>query len=343
VAVIEVEPPPPRGADAPAGPAPPDPRPAPGERVTATERLVGAVLQPVSIPPGRAAGRGSDATTPALAPPGRGALEELGLVVPALSPPASPSVAPLRRHYAVVGRSRAGRPGPLSARVALPLTPPPPAPTAPEVRYDETALEVTWDVAPGARLPSFGPVPEGALVAKPLLPEPPAHTYNVYAVAPGGPVPGEGGPAPLNAAPLDARTWTVTPVPFGQARCFAVRAVEATAGVTVESEASAPACVTPRDTFPPTAPASLAAVGSEGAINLIWEPSSAADLAGYLVLRGEDDGPLAQLTPAPVRETTYRDAAVRAGVRYVYAVVAVDAATPPNASAQSNRVEETAR
>jgi hypothetical protein len=30
-------------------------------------------------------------------------------------------------------------------------------------------------------------------------------------------------------------------------------------------------------------------------------------------------------------------------VRYVYAIVAVDRATPPNTSAQSNRVEETAR
>jgi hypothetical protein len=30
-------------------------------------------------------------------------------------------------------------------------------------------------------------------------------------------------------------------------------------------------------------------------------------------------------------------------VRYVYAVVAVDGATPPNRSAMSNKVEETAR
>jgi hypothetical protein len=31
------------------------------------------------------------------------------------------------------------------------------------------------------------------------------------------------------------------------------------------------------------------------------------------------------------------------GVRYLYAVVAVDTATPPNMSATSERVEETAR
>jgi len=34
---------------------------------------------------------------------------------------------------------------------------------------------------------------------------------------------------------------------------------------------------------------------------------------------------------------------VAPGVRYVYAVVAVDKASPPNRSAQSPRVEETAR
>jgi hypothetical protein len=49
------------------------------------------------------------------------------------------------------------------------------------------------------------------------------------------------------------------------------------------------------------------------------------------------------VTPEPVRETTFRDTGVKAGVRYVYVVVALDTAQPPNRSAESNRVEETAR
>ena len=49
------------------------------------------------------------------------------------------------------------------------------------------------------------------------------------------------------------------------------------------------------------------------------------------------------ITPTPIRETTYRDTTVTPGVRYVYAIVAVDRATPPNMSPQSTRVEETAR
>jgi hypothetical protein len=62
------------------------------------------------------------------------------------------------------------------------------------------------------------------------------------------------------------------------------------------------------------------------------------------VLRGEVPGETLQpLTPAPIRDTTFRDTTAKPGVRYVYAIVAVDSATPPNTSAQSTRVEETAR
>jgi hypothetical protein len=49
------------------------------------------------------------------------------------------------------------------------------------------------------------------------------------------------------------------------------------------------------------------------------------------------------LIQVPILETTYLDIAVEAGVRYVYAIVAVDTATPPNESAPSERVEELAR
>ncbi len=85
-------------------------------------------------------------------------------------------------------------------------------------------------------------------------------------------------------------------------------------------------------------------MAGEGAISLIWKGVDAADLAGYIVLRGEAaGGELLPLFEAPLRESTYRDTAAKPGVRYVYAVVAVDKATPPNRSALSNRVEETAR
>ena len=115
-------------------------------------------------------------------------------------------------------------------------------------------------------------------------------------------------------------------------------------GVTIEGSASVPVCVTPRDSFPPTAPAGLEAVGGAGVISLIWEAVEAPDLAGYLVFRGEGAAePTTLLTPAPIRDSSFEDRTVTPGVRYVYVVVAIDSATPANQSAPSNRAEETAR
>jgi hypothetical protein len=104
-------------------------------------------------------------------------------------------------------------------------------------------------------------------------------------------------------------------------------------------------CVRPIDIFPPAPPAAPALVAGEGAISLIWEASSELDLGGYLILRGEPgDATLQPLTPSPIPDTSFRDATVTPGKRYVYAIVAVDNRVPlGNVSAPSERVEETAR
>jgi len=141
-----------------------------------------------------------------------------------------------------------------------------------------------------------------------------------------------------------ARSWPIPSVVFGVERCFFVRPVDDVFGVPVQGTSSPPTCVTPVDTFAPAAPTSLAAIAGAGVISLIWEPNTETDLAGYLVLRGEAPGDTLQaLTPLPIVATSYRDTDVRPGVRYVYALVAVDGADVPNMSIQSNRAEETAR
>lgn len=61
------------------------------------------------------------------------------------------------------------------------------------------------------------------------------------------------------------------------------------------------------------------------------------------MLRGVEGEALKPITESPVTETTYRDTTAQAGVVYIYAVVAVDRATPANASPESNRVRESAR
>lgn len=151
-------------------------------------------------------------------------------------------------------------------------------------------------------------------------------------------------PRQLTPTAIAATRFTDPRVEFGAERCYTVRSVETFGTLSVQSESSAPACIKPADLFPPAAPKSLAAVASPGAISLIWEANTEPDLGGYLVYRRvAAGGDLQLLTPQPIRETTYRDVTVTPDTRYIYVVVAVDVSTPPNVSAHSDQVEETAR
>jgi hypothetical protein len=151
-------------------------------------------------------------------------------------------------------------------------------------------------------------------------------------------------PAPVNRQPLPVPEFTDPRIEFGVERCYAVRTINVFGKLQQESEPSKTVCVTPRDTFAPEPPRGLIAVASNGVISLSWDPNSEKDLAGYLVLRGEERGaPLQPITREPIQATTFEDKTVKTGVRYLYAVVAIDKATPPNTSGQSNRIEETAR
>jgi fibronectin type 3 domain-containing protein len=143
----------------------------------------------------------------------------------------------------------------------------------------------------------------------------------------------------LTTQPVAEARFVDNRVVWGVERCYAVRVARTFDGLTVESDASPPRCVTPADTFPPKPPTGLQAIASEGAISLIWEPNTEKDLAGYVVLRAAaPSSTMAPVTPTPILATTLRDP-VRPGVRYVYAVEAVDKAG--NTSAPSSRSEET--
>ena len=235
-------------------------------------------------------------------------------VPPPLAAPPKPVTVPYeRRLYVVRGVTRKGRTGAVSPVTSLPLVGLAPAPENVRVRFTETAVTVEWD-----------PVVSAA-------------AYNVY----------RGGDLlqPVNPAPLKSPPYEQTTVAFGEEQCYRVRSASSLDPAIIEGEASPPQCITARDEFPPAAPGGLAAVPTAGQISLIWDANTEKDLAGYLVLRGEGaaDAPLAAITPAPIKETSYRDTTVKAGVIYVYVVVAVDTATPANTSPQSARVQETAR
>ena len=255
-----------------------------------------------------------------------------------------PSAVPARV-YAAVGVTRDGKRGPWARRL-VPLVPPPPAPAAPTIDYDEKAITVTWGSIRRAPETSEAVLPSRAIGTTPIV-----IRYNVYDVSPavvnGTSQAGQAGQSgatgnagtKLTPTALDETKFVDTRMAWGERRCYAVRAVESVGGMTIESDAADPKCKTLTDTFPPVAPANLKSVGSEGVINLIWDANGESDLAGYLVFRGTG-GDLGLITPTLLTEAHFEDP-VRPGTRYVYAVKAVDKSG--NVSGFSNRQEETAR
>ena len=291
-----------------AGPTPPLATPAAGQTTPPTDQTTppaGQTTPSEKTPASTPAG----AQTPPGTPPAQAA---------AAAAAAAAKITQPTRIYMIRGVARNGRSGPPSARIAVPLKTTLDAPGGVKAQNTEKAIVVEW-------LPAVATV-AGA-----------KRTYNVYK-ADG--VQDE----PLNAKPLDSPAFEQASAELGTEVCFRVRAVEASGPVLIESPLSEPACVTPKDVFAPAVPKGLATVATPGAIQLIWDANTESDLGGYIVLRAEaPDEKLQPLTPAPIRDTVFKDATVTPGVRYLYAIVAVDSATPPNRSEPSERVEAIAR
>jgi hypothetical protein len=276
---------------------------------------------------------------------------------------AAPEVPPpLRRFYLAIPFSPRGRPGPPGAAAEVTLADIPEPPANMMVAYDPARVLVEWQPSGGLvgflldreipmEPPPFDESAPADSSPAPATPQGPTR-YNVYVdVAPDplvlpAPAPKEDAtwrvtlPTPANPMPLAALMLS-EPLEFERERCYSVRAIRGG----VESDPSPRACVRPVDVYPPAPPAAPEAVAGEGVISLIWETSSAPDLGGYLVLRGEPgDATLQPLTTHPIVEASYRDTTVMPGRRYVYAVVAVDDRVPVgNMSAPSPTVEETAQ
>ena len=358
-------------------------RPPPNTRWVEYGELVATIPAPrrgggVAPPPPRGAGGGGPAGRKRPPTPPRGgqgkrprAPAGRGLNPVAPDVPATPDPDVLRRFYIAIGFSVRGRPGPGSTAAEFPLIDAPEPPAFISARYSETTVTVEWPPSGGivgslfdsALPPEDPPLDE---VLEPIVTAPPA-AANAAAAAPAGPVkynlyrqlapdplalPDPTGPVPwaqtppmpINPAPLSTTTFTDS-VEFDRERCYVVRAVRGTPPDAIEGDPSAPNCFIPVDMFPPAAPARLVAVADAGGISLIWEPNAEPDVIGYLVLRAEaSDATLQPLTPTPVAEPRFRDTHVTAGKKYVYAVLALDSRVPlPNVSAESSRVEETAR
>jgi len=112
---------------------------------------------------------------------------------------------------------------------------------------------------------------------------------------------------------------------FGQTYFYRVRTVAQFGVDTIESADSVVVSVTPRDVFPPPAPTRLVAIASPARVDLTWDASPAADLAGYYVYRSEQaGGGYLRLTPALHLAQSFTDTGVELGKTYYYVVTAVD-------------------
>jgi hypothetical protein len=344
---------PPQKTDAPPAAVKPG-EPIPGGPATVVESLAPDALVAKAIPPLPVTARQPRPLTPITTVP--------------------PEPGPLRRFYFALAFSPRGRPGPPGTVAELRLTDLPEAPLEVKATSLPDLVRVDWEPSGGLigflldhALPlepsPLDNPPESPSASAAAAPAGPTR-YNVYReiaalksdaapVAAAAPAPDRpdgtrsaSAPVPINAAPLDALTFS-DPLSTldGRERCYVVRSVRGQGPQAVEGHPSQPACIVPMDDVQPEPPSGLSATSSEGAIALTWIPNAEPDVAGYLVLRGEaGDATLTPLTDTVVTEARYTDRTVKPGVRYVYAVQAIDTRLPrPNVSAESERVEETAR
>jgi fibronectin type 3 domain-containing protein len=105
----------------------------------------------------------------------------------------------------------------------------------------------------------------------------------------------------------------------------------------IESAPSPEVCVAVKDVAAPAAPAGLAALVGETAIDLSWSPSGEADLAAYRVYRAAGDQAPQRLAEVPAGTTEWKDKSPGRGGPHTYTVTAVDRAG--NESAPSGPAE----
>jgi hypothetical protein len=126
---------------------------------------------------------------------------------------------------------------------------------------------------------------------------------------------------------------------FNRIYFYKVRAVFEQMGHTAESAGSRVVEITPRDIFPPDAPLRLGAVYTGKAVQLIWNPVVAPDLAGYNVYRQAPGEVPRRLNQDLLKSPAFEDVAIAQGSAYVYWVTAVDLARNESQPSVKVRVE----
>jgi hypothetical protein len=164
--------------------------------------------------------------------------------------------------------------------------------------------------------------------------------YNVYRVAEAQSEVDQ----PINNALVSGTQYRDEAFKFFESYRYVVRSVSlGTEGAQVESLNSNAISVSPRDTFPPSAPASITVAAAPGRLSLFFPANPERDIAGYNIYRSIDpDLPKdkwSKLNATLLTRTTFQDEKVESGKRYYYYLTTVDQAG--NVSPRSEVVSET--
>lgn len=210
---------------------------------------------------------------------------------------------------------------------------PPGAPRDVKVAVTESAIVLSW---------TESPLPSGATSGG-------YHVYRAEMESAQESAPQDISQAKLKtplvlAGPSSTAGFSDPDFEFGKTYVYIVRSLAQVGEDSVESVDSAPAVVTPRDTFPPATPRGFeiavipATPQAPAYVELSWAISSEGDLAGYYVYRSD-----AEVTPGERVNTeilptpAFRDISVVHGKRYFYRVSAIDRAG--NESPKSSAVQ----
>ncbi len=147
----------------------------------------------------------------------------------------------------------------------------------------------------------------------------------------------------LTPSPIQASRFRDEFFRFGTEYFYFVRAVSAgTGGRPVESGESNITRLTPKDVFPPGAPAGITLAASPTIISIFFATNPENDVAGYRIYRSEDPavdkGTWTLLTREMLTTNTFQDIKVEAGKTYYYYLTATD--TAGNTSQPSEVVSE---
>lgn len=203
---------------------------------------------------------------------------------------------PEARFYAVRTQGPKGDWSERSSLAAIVPRQPPAAPQPLQLTPKGEGIEIAWGAVEGAA------------------------GYHVYRREAGEPAYGE----PLHAAEPAERSFLDPGVKHGGRYVYTVCTLASRLPV-VESAPAGERELLYEDRFAPAPPVRLSALPLPGSARLLWEPSPAPDLAGYLVYRRDPGGEFRPLTPEPIRAREYLDSGLASGLTFAYRVTAVDA------------------